>query len=197
MAVRSARPLHQEIFLVLIYIRGWLDPTAIMRLEGLGQLRNSVPSPGIESCPMNVYFCCWCRRFSLLLHTVSDLVGGTSLLEAGSEPVAYFNIRREIEWTAYTFVRGKLSCLSYDSLCGLEITNRLAYSINAFKLGDLLTFQSPLLVSRWTHCYFYRSGPLEVGLFRSLQSSLLVPWMIHFYIILPCTSDGLFPSGPR
>jgi hypothetical protein len=41
-------PLPPGRFMVLISIRGWVDPSAIVWLEGLGQLKNPMTSLGIE-----------------------------------------------------------------------------------------------------------------------------------------------------
>jgi hypothetical protein len=50
-ALRAGRPLPPPPpggFLVLISVRGCVDPRAIVRLEGLGQLNNPVTSSGNE-----------------------------------------------------------------------------------------------------------------------------------------------------
>jgi hypothetical protein len=39
-ALLAGRPLHPRKFLVLISVRGCVDHTAVVRLEGSGQLKN-------------------------------------------------------------------------------------------------------------------------------------------------------------
>jgi hypothetical protein len=46
-APRSSRPLTPGIFLVLISVRGWVDPRTIVRLEWLGQFKIPMTT-GIE-----------------------------------------------------------------------------------------------------------------------------------------------------
>jgi hypothetical protein len=48
-ALRAGRPLPPgSFFLVLISFSGYVDPRAIVRLEGLGLLKNPMTSSGIE-----------------------------------------------------------------------------------------------------------------------------------------------------
>jgi hypothetical protein len=51
LALRAGRPIPPPPgrFLVLISVRGWVDPTTIVQLEWLGQLKNPGTSSGIES----------------------------------------------------------------------------------------------------------------------------------------------------
>jgi hypothetical protein len=46
--LRAGRPLHPGRFLILISVRDGVDPRAMVRLEGLGRLKNSIILSGIE-----------------------------------------------------------------------------------------------------------------------------------------------------
>jgi hypothetical protein len=48
-ASRTGRLYPQEMFLVLVFTRGWVDPRAMVRSEGNMSLKNPVTSPGIDS----------------------------------------------------------------------------------------------------------------------------------------------------
>jgi hypothetical protein len=47
-ALRDGRLIPQGRFLVLISVKGWVDPRSTVRLAGLGHLKNPMTSSGIE-----------------------------------------------------------------------------------------------------------------------------------------------------
>jgi hypothetical protein len=53
-ALRAGRPVPPGRFLVLISVRSRVDPRAIVRLEGLGQLKNPMTLSGIEHRPSSL-----------------------------------------------------------------------------------------------------------------------------------------------
>jgi hypothetical protein len=69
-ASRAGRPLPPGRFLVLIFVKDSVDPRAIMRLEGLGQLKNPVTSSGIEPAAFRLVASCLNQlRYSVTLST--------------------------------------------------------------------------------------------------------------------------------
>jgi hypothetical protein len=58
LALRAGRPLPPGRFLVLISVRDRVYPRAIVRPEGLGQLKNPITSSGIEPATLRLVAQC-------------------------------------------------------------------------------------------------------------------------------------------
>jgi hypothetical protein len=54
----ASGPLPPRKFLVLISVRGWVDPRATVQLEGLGQLKNPMTSSGIKPSTFRLVSLC-------------------------------------------------------------------------------------------------------------------------------------------
>jgi hypothetical protein len=78
-ALRTGRPLPPGRFLVLISVRGWINSRAVVRLEGLGHLKNPITSSGVEPATFRLVTYCLnhsytCSECLLFLQIASEMM---------------------------------------------------------------------------------------------------------------------------
>jgi hypothetical protein len=82
-ALRAGRPLAPRRFLVLIYVRGWVDTRATVRLEGLGKFKKSTSSGFDPTTFRLVAYCLSQLRYSVpSLHCIYQIINTMQLLHS-------------------------------------------------------------------------------------------------------------------
>jgi hypothetical protein len=159
-ALRAGRPLPLRKIPVLISVRGWFDPRAIVRLEGLGQLKIPITLSGMKPATFRLVICEYVK-YNMLYN--GDGLRFTIFLRV---------IRWGWRWTSSASMHHSIICRDekeYGRKQGTLITNAVSYPwIHNGWLTD---------THMYTECVQQDSVPLQ-GQTAALPNNLMLPFQL-------------------